>query len=124
MITYQETERQDNEDDAPVVVCLEDIGEGIQGEYNEDDPNDMPLLRFTVFKDHEAVEDSSYCTQLNVDTITEEQATRALNIIMEAVYDKLQSGDSVKRTCEQLSWLEMGDVKNDSPVYGMLKDID
>ena len=29
-----------------VRVCWEDIGEGICGDYDPDDPDDIPLLRF------------------------------------------------------------------------------
>jgi len=46
MINYQELERQDTEDDSNIVVSLEYIGEGLSGDYDEEDPEDVPLLRF------------------------------------------------------------------------------
>jgi len=42
---------------------------------------------------------------MNADTLTEEQAKQALGIIMDRVYDKLQSGDSIKNICKKLTWL-------------------
>ena len=45
-------------------VEWEDIGEGICGDYNPEDPDDIPLLRFSVSilldGQWEAVEDASY----------------------------------------------------------------
>ena len=67
-------------------VELVDIGEGLQGDYNENDPKDIPLMRFDVYIRNpeayeenlksekplddsyvgwEAVEDASYCTNLS-----------------------------------------------------------
>ena len=34
-----------------VSVELEDIGEGLSGDYDPNDKDDIPLLRFTVLKD-------------------------------------------------------------------------
>lgn len=58
-----------------IKVEWEHIGEGWSGDYNPDDPNDEPLLRFTVYIrgvwpefEWEQLEDASYCTQMPVGT--------------------------------------------------------
>lgn len=49
-------------------VEWEDIGEGICGDYNPEDPDDIPFLRFSVSilldGQWEAVEDASYCSRV------------------------------------------------------------
>lgn len=95
-----------------VHVELEWIGEGYNGDYQPTDPEDAPLLRFTVSKIHtvndntyhEPVDDASYCTCIttNADIYKLDFATRT---IMDAVFDKVVKGESVKRICEELSSL-------------------
>lgn len=98
----------------PVRVELEWIGEGWSGEYDDRDPDDEPLLRFTVSHrvdgEWEQVDDASYCTQLSALAVTEEERRRILTSIMEQVYDDVASGRSIKRLCEELSWLGRNDV--------------
>lgn len=93
----------------PVRVELEWIGEGWSGDYDDRDPDDEPLLRFTVSHrvngEWEQVDDASYCTQLSALTTTEEERRRILASIMEQVYDDVAGGRSIKRLCEDLSWL-------------------
>jgi len=89
-------------------VTWEWIGEGNEGDYNPDDPEDTPLLRFSC--DHyiitddgdgywEGMEDASYCTQLPVDTPMR-HLVKAAGIIMEAI----DTDSSYKRELEHLSW--------------------
>jgi len=93
-----------------VRVSWDDIGEGICGDYDPDNPDDIPLLRFYVdiFQDGqwEEVEDASYCTQMPVATPVPilERALRYLH----AEYKDALSGypySSVKRLGERLSWI-------------------
>jgi hypothetical protein len=101
----------------PVMVEWSELGEGWEGEYNENDPNDEELLRFDVSIwncDPEepwiAVEDASYCTAfpVNTDPILRE---RALNYIMDEIWEQLaDSRCSIKRICEKLSWINPIDV--------------
>jgi hypothetical protein len=104
-----------------VRVELEDIGEGWEGEYNPDNPDDEELVRFTVSKivpagptvagadtppstEWEQIDDASYCTQIPVRS----DPSVLLNAIFEIaqeVYDDVAHGRSIKRTCERLSWL-------------------
>lgn len=87
-----------------VTVELEDIGEGVQGDFNPEDPNDIPLLRFTVLKDGEPVDDGSYCTQIPA-TVKKAVRKRFENVILHRVRDAVESGASIKKICEVLSWL-------------------
>lgn len=92
-----------------VKVELEWIGEGLDGDYNDGNWNDVPLLRFTVYKkvnDHwETIDDASYCTQLPA-TITVERASEAAGYILNRVEDTVLEGGSIKKICEELSWID------------------
>jgi len=92
-----------------VRVDFVNLGEGYFGDYDMEDPEDVNLLRFDVyhFEDGEwvAVDDSSYCTQIPAETQTE-NLYDLLQIIMDEVYEPVSSGQSVKRMCERLSWLD------------------
>lgn len=49
-------------------LIWEYIGEGTRDSYNEDDPEDVPLLRVTLYYEEDEVENGSYCTLAPVDT--------------------------------------------------------
>jgi len=89
------------------------IGEGKSGDYDPDDPTDIPLMRFDVYKyedsdgmgsDWEEIIDSSYCTLFPV---TEQERTKilALEYIMDRTYEFVIRGQSIKRLCEELSFI-------------------
>lgn len=83
-------------------VVWEWIGEGCDGDYNENDSKDVPLLRFSCsqLKNNEWMElpDSSYCTRMPVASLNRHLLIAA-GIILEAI----QSPD-YKRELEHLSW--------------------
>ena len=85
-------------------VTWEWIGEGWSGDYNEDDINDLPLLRFSCDRkidgQWEQMEDASYCTRMPISTPIQTLA-RAAAIILEAIEDVCY-----KKRLEELSWLE------------------
>lgn len=91
-------------------VELEYIGEGYNGYYDPEDPDDEPLIRFSVYSrefgtDHwEAVDDASYCTQIPATSHLEKLKAIAQSILAEVV-DPVLSDESIKRLCERLSWL-------------------
>lgn len=99
-----------------VKVAWEAIGEGVSGEYDPDDPQDVELLRFSVYvwdiagNDWIEVDDASYCTQVPVDTPVE-TLTVLLARIFNEVYDYVQAGESIKKICERLSWIAVDDAK-------------
>ena len=88
-----------------VTVELDDIGEGLSGDYDPKDKDDVPLLRFTVLKGNEPVEDASYCTQVPTN-ITIVEATKILGAIMNEVFEPIMQGHSIKKMCERLSWID------------------
>ena len=95
--------------DQSVRVELEHIGEGWSGDYNSEDPDDTPLVRFTVLTrqptgEWQQVADASYCTQIPA-TEKPRELQRLASVILMAVYKDAAAGRSIKRTCERLSWL-------------------
>ena len=97
-------------DNGVKVTLHDETGEGWNGDYDPSDPNDSLLLRFDV--DHlvdgewEPVDNGSMCTGLSAD-ISPEKANVALQIIMKEVGDPVRAGNSIKKTCERLSWIEV-----------------
>jgi hypothetical protein len=107
-----------------VKVEWSDLGEGWNGYYDLDDPDDDALLRFDVswwlpdsddptnldpsnknaFGDWSDPGDASYCTRFPV-SATPEQRQKGLEILMNSVYDPLMSNNSIKKLCERLSWI-------------------
>jgi hypothetical protein len=97
-------------------VVWEWIGEGVDGDYNEEDEDDTPLLRFSCFKryvrkdyadptyhdDWEELADSSYCTRMPVNSSLKHLAIAA-SIILEALEDNADNG-CYKKRLEELSW--------------------
>ena len=91
--------------------------EGISGDYNADDPNDVNLLRFDIsyntnppdVEDYEweGVEDACYCTQVEADEPVE-NLLKLLWIIFKEYKNVLPAylqGSSVKKLGEGLSYL-------------------
>lgn len=93
-------------------VDWEYLGEGYSGYYDENDPEDERLLRFTVYQPasadssfaFEQVDDGSYCTLMPHDT-PEEILEQALQMIADAALDTLENG-GFKRKMEELSWMK------------------
>jgi hypothetical protein len=79
-----------------------DCFEGNEGEYDESDPNDEPLLRFDIDKEGEEVQDGSYCTQLTAFD-DRKLLIRAARAILSEAEDRWNSG--FKRAMEQMSWI-------------------
>lgn len=105
-------------DDNPVAIEGEKIrvewynaNEGLCGDYNPEDPDDINLLRFDVYRvvrdDYEAVEDASYCTETPADTDIG-ALIKGLYIIYKEYDDVIDSGCSVKKLGERLSWIHAG----------------
>ena len=90
-------------------VVWEYIGEGWSGDYNPEDSEDTPLLRFSCYECDEhgftmdadawrQMDDASYCTRMPVGTPVQVLA-RAAGIILEAIEDV-----NYKKRLEELSW--------------------
>lgn len=84
------------------------IGEGVNGDFDNSDPDDTPLLRYSIDEWHDgawqSIENTSYCTQLpcSINLIT---AYAALEHIADKVIPFFNSNSSHKRICEQMSWI-------------------
>ena len=98
-----------------VIVTLEWIGEGWDGDYQDDDPEDCPLLRFSVYRaitdpqdprhDRDEFSDASYCTRIPA-TVPQNTAQQLAVYILDTVYEPAHDGHSIKKLCERLSWIE------------------
>jgi hypothetical protein len=97
------------------VVLDNDCHEGIDGEYNPQDPADIPLMRFNVDvkkgREWVPIDDSSYCTQIDA-RLPAKEHQRLAELLLGRVYDAVvfqtngvRTGVSVKKLCEGLSWI-------------------
>ena len=93
-----------------VKVEWEAIGEGLHGDYDPRDPEDIELLRFyvSVLRDGEWMEkeDGSYCTNFPVDSTVDEKLA-GLEILLDRYHDALSADIdvSVKKLGEEMSWI-------------------
>jgi hypothetical protein len=109
--------------DSPLVVCedfdtgikveLEYIGEGFDGDFDESDPTDQPLIRFRVFDFQNLsgrVEENSffdsYCTQ-----IPATMPLRLLHSFACEMVRRLGDDEFWKHLLAQWSWSTEGDVR-------------
>ena len=97
-------------DSGKVKVEIEWLGEGWDGDYDPDNPDDVPFLRFSVYEladdgVWESIDDSSYCTLLPA-TISIDMAMEALKYIMNTVEGRVVGGHPIKKVCESLSWIK------------------
>jgi len=122
-------------EDGLVRVDLDWEGEGINGDYDGTDPDDVPLLRYGVSRkftddckddrfyyltgedfygrkigEWVGVEDSSYCTQLPIDA-PRERLIDAAQFILDHVEDGVRDLNRQKRVYELLSWVCLQDGK-------------
>lgn len=110
-----------------------DLGEGLCGEYNPDDPDDIALLRYDAYVRPDAVDkyemtieawvdettgnpwvivrDSSFCTNTPVDT-PDHILQGLAQIIADSLEDSLGSG-YWKSVSEQMSWISPHDYKEE-----------
>jgi len=118
-------------DNGEVLIEWSRLGEGLYGDYDPDDPEDVELLRFdvsvsvrhpkvdevsegcSVDGEWVAVPDASYCTQVPVNTPLR-LLHKGLELIFNEVYEPLAEGDSIKRRCAALSWMTPDSIKNTS----------
>ena len=123
--------------DGRVKVVLEYIGEGNSGDYQPDDPDDKPLLRFSVYRRYypgkpinpyfadditpvefkdalggwRPVTDGSYCTLLTT-SLPRRLVHKAARIILEAVQEDISCEYRCKRRMEELSWLDDDEIRS------------
>lgn len=108
-----------------VKVVLEYIGEGYQGDYDPEDSEDEPLLRYTLYRKNDGnddlgnvaedggnewctVHDGSYCTMLSVNDDRDKLVQAAKSMLLQ-VEDGLTSCNRQKRLYEWLSHFSIND---------------
>jgi hypothetical protein len=91
-----------------------DLGEGWDGEWDPNDPEDQALLRFNASRRiasadgaelWDDIPGASYCTRVPADT-PEDVQTRLLEFLMEKIYEPILQGQYIKKLCRELSWIE------------------
>jgi len=96
----------------PFKITWEYIGEGHEGDYDLNDPEDEQLLRFSVDKwneqnnEWEGIQDGSYCTQMPIET-----DFRVLVRGLAEILYNLNEDSSNKKYLESMSWLSPEDFK-------------
>jgi len=87
------------------------MGEGKNGDYQPDDPDDSPLLRFTVYQLKGAtwcpIDESSNITLMPI-TTSEETLGKLARYILNIVKNHVLNGRKIKGECERLSWISEG----------------
>ena len=122
--------------DDRVAVEFEWLGEGLSGDYQEDDLEDYPHLRFSVYKikdikdidldpnisfefgscdTWEQVDDASYCTTIPIDT-SKDVLEYMLKILMIEFKEAVQNGHSVKKLGERMSWINESWIEKWFPI--------
>lgn len=98
-----------------IKVEIEYIGEGWYGDYDEEDPDDSELARFTVMKmnddgEWEQADDCSYCTQMEYYVLEKENL---LDVAAQAIQRRVEGESETrwKKVCEELSWLTTEDIR-------------
>ena len=88
------------------------IGEGLSGDYNPDDPDDYPHLRFSVYEgegiEREQLEHGSYCTRLHINTPQEILESFGRHILEDLIGDK---DGGYKRDVESATWFTIDDLE-------------
>jgi len=90
-------------------VVIEWIGEGWNGDYDEEDIHDEPLLRFDVQDkingEWETLDNGSYCTAVNA-----RLPKRFWKKMAEYIVRQVQGESYIKRICEDLSWINSDEI--------------
>lgn len=91
-----------------VRVELHSIGEGLNGDFDPTDPEDIELLRFDVYRQEyggwEPVDDASYCTKLPASSSSAIKFM-VVDFIYHAIAEEVRAGLPVSRKCQDLSHL-------------------
>lgn len=102
----------------PYRIIFSHIGEGYDGEYDENDVNDKRLYRMDVYMkvgdDYIEIEGTSLCTNITLDIPTEilgEYADTLLRKICESEF----SGETIGTIVEISSWLSNDDIVDSLP---------
>ena len=117
MLGYDESIRKAKDG---VMVELINIGEGVQGDYNEENPDDVNLLRFYVYTSESMTSDidaedwyevDSWCTNLPAE-LPDKQLQKGLRILFKEFYSALKDDHtvSIRRLGDTMSWISEENV--------------
>lgn len=97
-----------------VWISWAELGEGLSGDYEPSDPEDVELLRFDVDRlvngEWQPVDDASYCTQVPV-SATANERKKGLEMLMSELFEPVTRRVSVKKLCERLSWISLPNIR-------------
>lgn len=86
------------------------LGEGYNGDYNPNDPQDQELLRFDLWVKYEGrwemAEGGSYCTLVPV-TATPAQRFDLLLVLMDKLYDAVVKGEYYRDIADRMSGMRL-----------------
>lgn len=88
-------------------VAMSWIGEGLDGDFSVDRPEDTPLLRFDLTRiDDIEMQDASFCTQIPV-TVGERRARELAKEILD-IFETHLASDATDggRLAQRLSWID------------------
>lgn len=92
-----------------------ELGEGLDGDYDPNDQEDIELLRFDVFVQRngqwEDPGNASYCTMFPAKT-SDTIKMEGLQYLMDEIYEPASNGHGIKRLCERLSWIDVNWLKD------------
>ena len=97
--------------DGSLKLELQNIGEGLAGDYDPNDPNDVPLLRFYLSRrthgDWEEVESASRCTMIDARAPIDRQIRHALDMFLafRARIDRYDEDVYVDDVADKMSWV-------------------
>lgn len=102
-----------------------ELGEGFDGDYDEDDPDDVELLRFDVFvKGYAAANNfvtnedrgdgwcmlASRCTYAPA-SMTHQERKFGLRLLMDKIYDRAREGVGVNQAVDEGSGIDLKQIK-------------
>lgn len=93
-----------------------DDGEGLNGRYDPDNPNDIPVMRFFIEQHDgsswEPIENTSHCTRVSA-RLPKKELEFAARWILRHFMRALAYCSSVKRASAGLSWISTDDVQRE-----------
>lgn len=97
------------------------IGEGVSGDFDPEDPEDENLLRFDLYRRQNRKagwdELESYCTNTRADTPAD-QLHALLEILMDQFFEPASDNQSVRRAAQEMSWISADWIESRTERFG------
>lgn len=93
----------------PFRIEISYAGEGLSGDYEPSDPDDRPLLRFTISRlasdgEWDTDDDASFCSSLSA-RLSREKIEHAAGLALDFLQRNDSAGKSLRRLGGELSWM-------------------